>query len=272
MNRDGTDAAKFIASSGEDSEPAWSPDGKRVLVRSNRSGNHELYSYAADGSGDTQLTRFGGHLGSARWSPDGKWIAFDGRVSASNSGVRHTNIYLVPADGGATRRLTDDSRAFIVPAWSADGRYIYCQSGNPGKTFRVSVDTGQIEEFHPQPLFDMAESEDGRYHYYTYRERASGIYRRLASGGPERLVPSTDVVSLYRYWSTARGGVYFVDGPPNAKLRYWDERTGKAKTIANLAWQLVRGPRGLAVSPDGTKVLFAAEDLSVSDILLLIPQ
>ena len=272
MNRDGTAAAKFIASSGEDSEPVWSPDGKRVLIRSDRSGNFELYSYAADGTDEIQLTRFGAHLGSARWSPDGRFIAFDGSASENTSSVRHTNVYLVPASGGPVRRLTDDNRPYIVPAWSADGRYVFCQSGSPGKTYRVSTETGRIEEFHSQPLFDMAESADGRFHYYTYREQASGIYRRRTSGGPEWLVPRTDVVGLYRYWSIGPGGIYFVDGPPDPNVRFWDERTGQTRRLASFSPQLVRGPRGLSVSPDGTKILFAAEDLTASDIMVLTPR
>ena len=269
MNRDGTEAGRFIASSGEDSEPVWSPNGKRVLIRSDRSGNYELYSYAADGSDEAQVTHFGSHLGSARWSPDGKWIAFDGRAPSTQSSVRHTNVYVVPAGGGPTRRVTDDARAYIVPAWSADSRYIYCQSGSPVKTFRVAVETGQVEEFDPAPLFDLVESGDGRFHYYAYREGVSGVFRRPASGGPEWLVPGTEVVSLYRYWAPAARGVYFVDGPPNARLRFWDERAGSTRTLGNLTGQLVRGPRGLSVSPDSTKVLFATEDLTASDIMLL---
>ena len=43
----------------DDSGPAWSPDGKKIVFTSNRDGNSEIYVMNADGSGQTNLTRNG---------------------------------------------------------------------------------------------------------------------------------------------------------------------------------------------------------------------
>jgi hypothetical protein len=120
-------------------------------------------------------------------------------------------------------------------------------------------------------LFDITESPDG-FLYYTKGDRGNGIYRRPISGGPESQIPGAGATSLYRYWAVAKDAVYFVDGPPNATLRLWDPRKRDVRAVSGLASTLVRGPRGLAVSPDGSTVLYAAEDLSLSDIMLLIKE
>jgi Tol biopolymer transport system component len=59
---------------------AYSPDGKRIVFSSNRSGAREIWVADANGENALQLTNFGGPVpGTARWSPDGNQIAFDAR-------------------------------------------------------------------------------------------------------------------------------------------------------------------------------------------------
>jgi Tol biopolymer transport system component len=97
---------RLFASSEEDSEPEFSPDGSQILFRSARLGHYELYVASRDGSGLRQLTRLGTHVGSARWSPDGQWVVFDGSLLPLTPGskgppmTRFTNIYVIPASGG----------------------------------------------------------------------------------------------------------------------------------------------------------------------------
>ena len=49
-----------------DSNPAWSPDGRRVAFQSDRDGNIEIYVMNADGSGQTRLTNNSASDGSPR--------------------------------------------------------------------------------------------------------------------------------------------------------------------------------------------------------------
>ena len=53
-----------------------------------------------------------------RWSPDGRWIAFQ-----RGDGVRN-DIFVVPAAGGEERQLTSDRNAVRGLAWLPDGRGI----------------------------------------------------------------------------------------------------------------------------------------------------
>ena len=71
---DGTDRRMLVKDAGQ---PAWSPDGKMLAFLRVRSGNPDIYTINADGSGERRLTSDSGEDVDAAWSPDGKLIAFD---------------------------------------------------------------------------------------------------------------------------------------------------------------------------------------------------
>ncbi len=60
----------------KDGHPRWSPDGKRILFESNRSGEGQLWVIDLDGGEAHQLTTLSTGASDAVWSRDGKQIAF----------------------------------------------------------------------------------------------------------------------------------------------------------------------------------------------------
>ena len=56
MNRDGTGVTRVTNVPGADVEPAWSPDGAKIMFASSRNGDYEIYVMNADGSGQTNLS------------------------------------------------------------------------------------------------------------------------------------------------------------------------------------------------------------------------
>jgi serine/threonine protein kinase len=262
--------SKFIASSEEDSEPDFSPDGRQIVFRSGRTGKIELYVCDSDARNLRQLTTWNGEAGSARWSPDGRWIAFGGGGLEAGHGARtvNTNIYVVPASGGALRRLTDDRVESEVPNWSRDSRWIYytTEPGSARETWKAPLDGGAPERVNGLEMFDLMESGDGASFYYTRpRARASGVWRRAKSGGPERMVPGTEAL-VYRSWDLRGDRLFFLRDKPDAGFAVQDLLRGAVRKLGDPPKLIFNGPRILAASPDGKTILYTQLDLTLGDL------
>jgi Tol biopolymer transport system component/DNA-binding winged helix-turn-helix (wHTH) protein len=109
-----TDGASFF--------PTLSPDGTRIAYTSDHGKGYEIFiRELAPGAQEVQLTSDGTGNFAPAWSPDGSLIAYSSR--------NRSGIWLIPAQGGTARKLTDfGARA----AWSRDGQWIAFQSGGPG--------------------------------------------------------------------------------------------------------------------------------------------
>ena len=94
--RDNPPPTQFIASTWDDSQPQFSPDGKFIAYHSDRSGYPEIWVANSDGSGSHQLTRMRATISAfPRWSPDNKQIVFHSRPAG------YANIYVVNVETGA---------------------------------------------------------------------------------------------------------------------------------------------------------------------------
>lgn len=124
MNSDGTEKKKLL----EDfvcEDPAWSPDGKKIVFSVYNRGVREIYVMDADGSGAKQITWDGGL--EAAWSPDSKKITFRSYRNEKNS-----DIYTMSVDGSNIKRQTYHSACDKQPAWSPDGKKIAFASDRDG--------------------------------------------------------------------------------------------------------------------------------------------
>src|SRR5207237_550374 len=92
------------ASFWNETRPAWSPDGSRIVFLADRDfpvGNTEIYTIGADATGLTRLTTYPAKDDFPSWSPDGSRIVFSrGRSTLAGE------IYVMDADGTAVRQLT----------------------------------------------------------------------------------------------------------------------------------------------------------------------
>ncbi|RME77335.1 MAG: hypothetical protein D6785_12680 [Planctomycetota bacterium] len=70
-----------------------------------------------------RLTATKGAITRPHFSPDGKWLAF----SATEEG--HTEIYLMPSEGGEPKRLTYLGAISKVVGWSPDGKILFTSNG-----------------------------------------------------------------------------------------------------------------------------------------------
>ena len=99
------------------SSPAFSPDGKLVLVwirPQDVDFGGDYFTIHPDGSHRRRLTNFpaGTNTGNARWSPDGKWIVF------ANTGIGgNDDLFVMRPDGSHISPLTRTAAWESAPTW-----------------------------------------------------------------------------------------------------------------------------------------------------------
>jgi Tol biopolymer transport system component len=129
--------------------PHFSPDGRQIVFRSGRDGNHELYLMNADGSNPRRLTHHAATDTMPAFSPDGKQVAF-----TSNREGNH-ELYLLDLEGegkpGELRRLTHSPGFDTHPVFSPDGRWLVFSSQRGG----LNDEEPLLPIFNPQPYGEL---------------------------------------------------------------------------------------------------------------------
>ena len=260
-------STKFIASTRQEIEPQFSPDGKKIVFCSDRSGAVELWVCDREGRNSEPLTSLSGPTpGSPRWSPDGRWVAFD-CPKAGNS-----DIYVIRAEGGLPRRVTTEPSADVRPSWSRDGRWIYFGSNRTGdwqiwksptqggQAVQVTKDKGAKEAF---------ESLDGKFVYYA-KLNALGIWKIPVQGGEDTRVIEQGQVSL---WALAQHGICFFDLtlPAGPALKFYDFATRQARLLRQFSreTEVDKANTAISVSEDGRWILYTQLDQAGSDLMLV---
>ena len=185
----------------------FSPDGSQIAFDSDRSGQIEIYVTGSGGegsgkreagsgvgagsgqreagSGVRRLTTGGGSL--ARWSPDGKFIAYT--ITATNTpGVPYqAPLRVIPSQGGSVRTIPVPAslgQMVAIEGWSADGKKLYFRVIAPngdrniaeasvdgsGSSILVRFDDREKRPFNP--FF----STDGKTIYFTLGRHEADIW------------------------------------------------------------------------------------------------
>jgi hypothetical protein len=118
MNADGSGRTLLTAGDPSAGEPAWSPDGQKIVFTSNLNGGVDVWTMnSADGSGRAKVTNDIYTDLAPAWSPSGQQIAY--RTTAD------TRIHVVNVDGTGGHQVSPTGQGEVeAPNWSPDGHVI----------------------------------------------------------------------------------------------------------------------------------------------------
>ena len=220
MNADGSRMRVLVE---DGSSPKWSPSGDRILYTAGTEseGTEIFVRWMDDEGAATQITHLENSPGSVEWSPDGRQIAFTMSVDSDNpwpislpgrpdganwtEGPKvvdrlvyrrdrrgyidggYTHLFVVPADGGTARQLTDGDWNHNGVAWTPDGAEILFTSlrvedaeheWRQSDIYSVEVASGDISRLTDRsgPDGSPLPSPDGRLIAFTGNDLTTDTY------------------------------------------------------------------------------------------------
>ena len=204
----GGTATRITSGPGFDSQPRWSPDGKRIVFLSDRSGAENVWLMDPDGTKSKALTKGTNNLyASPEWTPDGDYI-----VVSRTSGVLGSvyELWLIHKDGGSGAAMLRVQAGPNAPppmntlgaAFGKDPRYIWVSRHRGGFGYNLQYPLWQLAIYDRQTgrLFTQTDvygsgmrpalSSDGKWMVYATRYDAeTGLrLRDMASGDEKWLV------------------------------------------------------------------------------------
>ena len=273
VKSDGSDARPLTSGSRNDFSPRWSPDGKRLLYASAAEGSVQLYLRWMDTGQTARLTQLTRSPSGVTWSPDGQWIAFRmlvpetpeplAQLPAKPEGATwakppkvirrlqyradgegyleegYTQLFVLPAEGGTPRQLTQGRYDAGSATWTPDSRFlIFTSNRRPeweydplnSEIYELSLAEDAIRALTNRQGPDTSPrvSPDGsKIAYLGFDDRYQGyqvshLYVMDRDGSNKRSVaPDFDRDVENIYWGADNQGLFFqYDDEGNTKIAY----------------------------------------------------
>jgi Tol biopolymer transport system component/DNA-binding winged helix-turn-helix (wHTH) protein len=254
-----------IDSTRADDSSEFSPDGSKIAFMSSRNGFSEIWIANSDCSSPVQLTAFKQYsVGSPKWSPDGKWLAFDRAVKGDN------DVFTIEISTRRVYRLTENKEHDYLPTWSHDGKWIYFCTDRFGASqiMKVPAEGGEQTQVTTDGGFESRASADGRYLYYTRNQRL--CVKDLISG-VEQVIPELAAVQIKRYWTLDRSSIHYVVRELHGRIRVNSFNLSNRQTTSIMdlnGWPSMFSG-GFSVTADGRLLAISLIDYKTTGISLV---
>ena len=247
------------------SDPRMSPDGERVLFSRSELDWDEneritsLWIVNADGTDARRFTGEDGDSG-ARWSPDGRWVAF--LRSSGDGEERRRQVFLIRTDGGEARALTGHPTSVRSFEWGdANSIFFLANDSLPDE------EEERREDGYDAIFVDEAPNGQTRGEWSSIwmigldpEDEEDAEARRLTTGnlriGQFAVAPGAERVAYtYRHENRRNDGYL-------SEIALLDVASGETRDLTDN-----EAPESsLAWSPDGTRLAFGAPDLETWEL------
>ncbi len=183
---------------GYDAEATVSPDGKKIVFTSLRSGDLELYTMNIDGSNVKQVTHQLGYDGGAFFSPDSKRLIFRSSRPKTAEEIQEyksllkeglvmptsMSLYTCNVDGSGLTKITDLANASWAPFFHPSGTKVIFASnfaathGLPFNLYMIGIDGKNMERITFDTMFDAFPmfSPDGKHLIFSSNRNNNGTH------------------------------------------------------------------------------------------------
>jgi dipeptidyl aminopeptidase/acylaminoacyl peptidase len=249
---DGSRSIQLTRGDKSSTAPVFSPDGRYVYFRSERTGKPNLFRISIDGGEAEKLTDWKGTIGVFQLSPDGKWIAFAGTEADTDEEPakrekrdfrvidelpKNHALWLVSSGGSPPpRRVFTAQYHVAVFDWSPDSKCIAFEH-RPTPDFDVVrradiseavLETGVVTAVAATPAqeADPKYSRDGRYLAYSRRSdggRLTGsriVLLTRAGGAVRELPPTADESPVLVDWTADSGRLLYTENKRTRSALY----------------------------------------------------
>jgi hypothetical protein len=179
MDADGRNPRRLTTDPGNEWEPAWTPDGSRIVYTGIPKGAQaQLHVLRRDGNPPQALTAGPGSNQAPAVSADGQTLAF---VSTRDG---NQEIYLMPIEGGEARRVTRTEQRESHPRLLPGGDLVFAtERGGRSRGSRVlrlegAAGEGATVVETDEPIGGLAVSRDGQRIAYVVGQLTDAARRR----------------------------------------------------------------------------------------------
>lgn len=173
-NKKGEIVKQLTKSDGYNAEATVSPDGRKIVFTSMRTGDLELYIMDIDGSNVVQITSELGYDGGAFFSPDSRKLVFRSSRPKTEEDIKEykdllaqglvmpTNmeIYTVNVDGTDLKQVTKLGKANWAPFFTPSGNKIifssnhHSERGYDFQLYTINTDGTGLEQITTESIFN----------------------------------------------------------------------------------------------------------------------
>lgn len=119
--------------------------------------------------------------------------------------------------------------------------------------------------------FECFAAPDGKLLYFSKGRGAYGLWTVPVEGGEEKPVPELKDAGYWRSWGIVKEGIYFIskENTPRPTIKFFSFASRRITPLVTVDREALWWQAGLALSPDGKRLLFAQMDYANDEIMLM---
>lgn len=270
---DGQGHHKLSNADVRETQACWSPDGQRIAYVSATDQGAEIFIYWMNTGKTARISQLHNSPGNLSWSPDGKQLAFTMFVDGSELSLvkgpekpkdakwaerprvttrfKHerdgsgkmkpgfTHIFIIPAEGGTARQISQGNFNHGAPVWANDSKFLFFSANlsedweydfRNSELYKINIADGKVSQLTDRngPDHGLALSPDGKtIAYLGYDDKVqtyqiTRLYTADSNGNNKKEVKLNLDRSISNLaWAADGKGIYFqYDDKGNTKIGY----------------------------------------------------